>query len=189
MTELEKMQRAKMYIDKLANGIDPLTDTEMTEDKVLNQVRISRCLFYVSEVLGKVIDNGGEIGKKVYVKQQPFYISDEQLSRVEISEDPVGVSIIANRISAVLDENVKKVSAVQISGWLLNEGYLTENIYSGKKRKVTTSKGEMLGIFTVDGISANNIPYKKNIYDKNAQQFVISHIREIENEEGTQVSV
>ena len=189
MTELEKMQRAKMYIDKLANGIDPLTDTEMTEDKVLNQVRISRCLFYVSEVLGKVIDNGGEIGKKVYVKQQPFYISDEQLSRVEISEDPVGVSIIANRISAVLDENVKKVSAVQISGWLLNEGYLTENIYSGKKRKVTTSKGEMLGIFTVDGINSNNIPYKKNIYDKNAQQFVISHIREIENEEGTQVSV
>ena len=32
MTELEKMQRAKMHIDKLANGIDPLTDTaELSE--------------------------------------------------------------------------------------------------------------------------------------------------------------
>ena len=28
MTELEKMQREKMCIDKLANGIDPLTDNE-----------------------------------------------------------------------------------------------------------------------------------------------------------------
>ena len=26
MTELEKIQRAKMYLDKLANGINPLTD-------------------------------------------------------------------------------------------------------------------------------------------------------------------
>lgn len=26
MTELETMQRAKQYIHKLANGIDPLTD-------------------------------------------------------------------------------------------------------------------------------------------------------------------
>lgn len=32
MTELEKMQRAKMYIDKLANGVDPLTDAaELSE--------------------------------------------------------------------------------------------------------------------------------------------------------------
>ena len=26
MTDLETMQRAKMYLDKLANGINPLTD-------------------------------------------------------------------------------------------------------------------------------------------------------------------
>ena len=32
MTELEKMQREKMCIDKLANGIDPLTDAaELSE--------------------------------------------------------------------------------------------------------------------------------------------------------------
>lgn len=36
MTELEKAQRAKIYIDKLANGIDPISDTEMSEDDTLN---------------------------------------------------------------------------------------------------------------------------------------------------------
>ena len=48
MTELETMQRAKMYLDKLARGIDPITDREMPEDAVLNNVRICRCLHYVS---------------------------------------------------------------------------------------------------------------------------------------------
>jgi len=37
------MQRAKMYIDKIANGIDLLTDNEMTDDRRLNDLYISRC--------------------------------------------------------------------------------------------------------------------------------------------------
>lgn len=56
MTELEVMQRAKMYMDKLAQGIDPITGNEMPEDSVLNQVRLARCFFYVSGVLQQVID-------------------------------------------------------------------------------------------------------------------------------------
>ena len=47
MTELETMQRAKMYLDKLARGVDPITDRELPEDTVLNNVRICRCLHYV----------------------------------------------------------------------------------------------------------------------------------------------
>ena len=45
MTELEKIQRAKMYIDKMANGINLITDEQTTDDDTLNNVRVSRCLF------------------------------------------------------------------------------------------------------------------------------------------------
>ena len=38
MTELEIMQHAKVYLDKLAKGIDPLTDREVPEDDVINNV-------------------------------------------------------------------------------------------------------------------------------------------------------
>lgn len=51
MTELETMQRAKMYLDKLAQGIDPISGDEVPEDSVLNNVRLARCFFYVSGVL------------------------------------------------------------------------------------------------------------------------------------------
>ena len=58
-TELEIMIHAKTYLDKLANGINPLTDEVLPETDVVNQVRISRCLFFVSDVLRQVIDKGG----------------------------------------------------------------------------------------------------------------------------------
>ena len=64
MTELETLKRAKMYVDKLANGVNPLNDEHVKDDDVINNVRISRCLFYVSSVLSKVIDNGGEVNQK-----------------------------------------------------------------------------------------------------------------------------
>ena len=45
MTELETMQRAKMYLDKLAQGIDPISGQEIPNDSVLNNVRLARWLF------------------------------------------------------------------------------------------------------------------------------------------------
>ena len=36
MTELEKMQRAKMYIDKMANGINPIDDTPAADSDILS---------------------------------------------------------------------------------------------------------------------------------------------------------
>ena len=51
MTDLEIMQRAKMYLDRLAQGIDPISGQEMPEDTILNQARLARCFSYVSGIL------------------------------------------------------------------------------------------------------------------------------------------
>lgn len=53
MTELEKMQRAKMYIDKLANGINPIDDAAAPENDVINNVRLSRCFSMFLTYCGK----------------------------------------------------------------------------------------------------------------------------------------
>ena len=39
MTELETMRRAKMYMDKLANGINPLNDAPVSESEPLRNMR------------------------------------------------------------------------------------------------------------------------------------------------------
>ena len=74
MTELETMQRAKMYMDKLAQGIDPISDLELPEDSALNNVRLARCFFYVSGILDQVIRNGGQVGT---VEKAEFSITPE----------------------------------------------------------------------------------------------------------------
>ena len=47
MTELEKIVYAKTFIDKLANGINPINDTPIPEGDTVNNVRLSRCFFFV----------------------------------------------------------------------------------------------------------------------------------------------
>lgn len=73
MTELETLQRAKMYMEKLANGINPLDDTMIPDGEVVNQVRLSRCFFYVADVLRQVIDNGGVTAQKKSRKPPLIY--------------------------------------------------------------------------------------------------------------------
>lgn len=85
MTELEIMQRAKMYMDKLAQGIDPISDQEMPEDSVLNNVRLARCFFYVSGVLDQVIACGGNVKK---TPKKDFYVTEEELRRIAVSQEP-----------------------------------------------------------------------------------------------------
>ena len=80
MNDLQTLQRAKLYMDKLSQGIDPISDTECPMDSVLNNVRLARCFFYVSGILDQVIANGGEIGVKV--KKTEFSLTAAQLASV-----------------------------------------------------------------------------------------------------------
>lgn len=51
MTELDIIKHAKGYLDKLAEGVDPLTGAVVSNTDVVKQERISKCLTYVSGVL------------------------------------------------------------------------------------------------------------------------------------------
>ena len=44
MEELEIMQRAKMYLDKLANGIDPISGAKVSDHDCVNQARMRDCV-------------------------------------------------------------------------------------------------------------------------------------------------
>ena len=93
MTELEKIAYAKSFIDKLANGINPLDDTPIPDDDIANNVRLSRCFFYVSDILRQVYENGG-VNKPKRTPKIPFAVSVEQLEKFEYSEEPIPVMIV-----------------------------------------------------------------------------------------------
>lgn len=90
MTELDKIARAKMYLEKLANGVNPLTDKEVAPNDIVNNVRISRCMFYVSDILRQIIENKGKF-KVEMPEQKPFTITLQQLANYEFPDTPIQV--------------------------------------------------------------------------------------------------
>ena len=178
-TELEIMAHAKSYIDSLAGGINPLNGEALPESDIVNQVRISRCLFYVSDVLRQVIENGG-IGKPSSPRMVPFSLTEEQLSRFEYSDSSLTASAILGRINALTeDTRMKKLTYRSVASVLEKEGLLARFTNSqGRMRREPTEKGRMLGI-TMERRSGPNGDYTVVVYDRNAQHFLISHMDQL----------
>lgn len=176
MDNMKIMQRAKIYIEKLANGINPLDATPLPESDIVNNLRISRCLFYVSDVLRQVIENGG-IASKSKLPKSDFYISFEDIQRFPFSDTPIPISEIAKRINSLTEnENMKKIQYRHIADWLISiEMLFVETNPDGKTAKRPTAAGVGLGITTEtrNGMQGN---YTVVLYNRAAQQFIIDNI-------------
>lgn len=178
MTELEVMQRAKMYMDKLARGIDPTTGREVPWDSTLNNPRLGRCFAYVSEVLGRVIDNGGTVGK--VSKTAEFSITPEQLSRVRISDYPVRITeLTQNLYQAVNDPQMKQLSTTKITQWLIDRELMVKQTGpEGKSQRIPTQRGLQMGMSTQRRQSRDG-EYLAVYYDRRMQLFILDHLSEI----------
>ena len=179
-TNLETTLRAKMYIDKLANGIDPITDQEMPQDTVLNHVRLSRCFFYVSDILRQVIENGGEVKQKAKSqKKAPFTINPDEIHKIPISSSSVYITNFCRDITAAANHADEKTFTNKIlTGWLVDNDYLQVTDVGGKTQKSVTAKGKSIGIREEQRESQYG-SYTAILYDTHAQQFIVDHLLNI----------
>ena len=174
MDELQILAHAKNYMDKLAQGINPLTGEPIPEDELINNVRISRCFFYVSDVLGKVLEHGGieVVTARRRSKSSdlpPFHITQEALRSFEYSDEPILVTHIANRVNTLVDtESMKKLSASTILKWLNSIGMVEEvKTETGRKSKRPTVQGNAIGI-AVEFRNGHNGAYQAVTYNRQA---------------------
>lgn len=173
------MQRAKAYIDQLANGINPIDGTCVADSDVINNVRISRCLFYVSDILKQVIDNGGSVSKKKTVKS-PFFLSSEAVNGFRFSKAPITVSEIVKRINSLADsERCCQLKLASVTTWLIEIGALEViTTADGKNTKLPTERGTELGILTEKRMGQRG-EYTVVVYNIEAQRFIIDNIEAI----------
>ena len=176
MTELEKIAYAKSFIDELANGINPIDNQPVAEYDVVNNVRLTRCFFFVSDILRQVIENGGTIPPKKKAKSS-FSITKEQLARYIYSKFLISVSEIAKKINELVDtEHMKQLSYKQLTGWLLSINALTEQLtLNGKSQKRPTEIGKQIGI-SLETRNGINGEYQVVVYNKEAQAFILDNI-------------
>lgn len=176
MTELETLERARMYMEKLANGINPIDGTTVPDEDVINNVRLSRCFFYVADVLRQVIENGGVTQQKKE-KKIPFSLPIEKHGEFAFSKQPIPISEVSKRINDLIeDEKMAKLSYRAIRDWLMEIGMLEEVLDGdGKLTKRPTPQGEKIGI-TVECRVGQNGTYFVVVYHLDAQHFIVDNL-------------
>ena len=175
MTELEIIAHAQAYLEKLAKGINPLTGDEVGENDVVNNVRISRCLFYTADLLKKIVDNKGRF-KVEMPDRKPFAITPEQLARFEYAEYGISITELTKRINALIDTaQMNELKSKAVLEWLVEAGLLTNVIVNNKTRRRPSPQGESIGIFTEER-SGQYGTYEGVFYSPKAQRFSVDNI-------------
>ena len=176
MNDNQKLFKAKSYLDKLANGINPVTNEIVPESDTINNIHISRCLFYISDVLRNVIEGNTGSPKKKSSKA-PFSITAQQLAGYPFTNEPITVTEITKNINALIDaDEMKGLKTTSITNWLIEIDfleYITDE--KGNNHKFPTVKGTQLGILTQERLGMYGT-YKVVLYNSNAQQFILDNI-------------
>ncbi len=186
MKELERIEYAKSFIDKLASGMNPLDDTPISDDNILSDIRISKCFLYVSGILQKeMVREERKQAKAQRSSMRPFFVGQEQLERFEYSSTPISAAEIGRRINWLVRENIElmnmqKFSYRKINYWLRSVGMIEWKPWNnGKSKRFPTAKGEEMGLI-VETLGKNGKIRSPIIYfSEEAQHFIIENIEAV----------
>lgn len=183
MTENEKIAYAKTFIDKMADGINPLDDTPVPDEGLLNNIRINRCLHFVSDVLRRHLE--AERSKvpapPTKTKKLPLRLTREIMENEIISEMPIPISEITRRINcAASPRNMRGLRSLDLSRWLRSIGAIAYQKGRHKKRKKEpTEKGVELGIKFEKMICDSGVTNDLIVYSADAQRMIVEHFAAI----------
>ena len=180
MENNEKIATAKDWIYQLANGINPLNGATLKDDDIVNNIHISRCLFYVADLLGKFPETKK---KTVSSRNIPFEASAIQLDKYNYT-NAITISAFVKEVEKLIPENMKVVNYKIIVQWLIQEGMLIESApdSNGRTYKMATEKGATIGIYC-EQRERNGGNYYVTLYNRDAQIFLLEHLEEISRSE------
>lgn len=167
-----KIKVALDWIKKLANGINPINGSFLPDNDIVNNVHISRCLFFVADLLK---DAGHEKPSSAKQYDADFYLTPEELSQICITEKS-GITMFVKEINKVIPNYMKPLTVTSVTKWLLKRGYLNEIVKEdGRKTKVPTDSGVSLGISTEQRVGSNG-EFTSVVYNANAQKFILENL-------------
>lgn len=178
--ELVKRERAKMYLDKFLQGINPVDEAPIEPNSVIFNPKVRNCFQFLSDYLEEI--NRKEQRRLTKARRvQPFDLTDEEKLHIPIVNDALSVSEFTENINSIVDQvSMKPLKAASINAWLVEKGFLEIVVENGFNKKLPTQAGLQIGILTETrfGIK-NHTEYKAVLYSKEAQQFIADNIGEI----------
>lgn len=185
MEKIQRLQKAKLYLEMLACSMDPTTQ-EFVESGVLQKKEIKDVLKYISTVLEELIENNGEVVKVV----QPikFQVSKLNKQAIILSNEPIRLSSLMARINKQVDtKTMRKLGASKVSRWLIEQGYLANEKVSVVKevsQLTITDSAESFGIVMNNKVDAKTGEIKPCVLlTRKAQEYIVDNLENILAEE------
>lgn len=190
--DMKKLNTAILYLQRIADGNNPVNNMPAEDDAVLNNPNVIRCMYFVKDILEEVRRNNGYIGKRAGKSDKPEFPM-EALAAFTYREDKP-ISKFVEQINEPVDDNVyKKLTYKPILQWLKQNGFLIEQFSQEFSKNITlpTEKGDQIGIRTERTRSAKGVDYLLIIYGKQAQEYIVKNMEDIlakkkSNFEGTE---
>ncbi len=163
------LEKAINNVEKMANGINPLTNEYLPQNSLLNNIEISRSLFCLLDVVKNP-------NKRKNFKAN-FSITRAELDKYAYSED-LSLTEFAKYINSLkIANDTKELKYSDLAKWLINIGMLIEVEEFNKKRKIPTEDGKNIGMYTTvrNGYYGS---YEIVLYNKEAQNFIIDNFED-----------
>jgi len=180
--DAERVVVLQIVMESLSKGVDPTSNIAFPNDTILNSKVLKECFKEASGIFSYIEENIDAINnmplRKVTNTKIPFSIRDDELSLIPLSDLPISISRFVFFINdSCKRKDMKKLRATQITSWLTNHGYLEEiECNNGEFCKSATEQGNRIGITSVAKMNSRCEKYITNLYDINAQQFILSNV-------------
>ncbi len=193
MEKIELIQRAKMYIKMLSDGVHPITGQEIPEDSALMDVKVKRCFAFISQILDEYVELSEKVEKLerekekntiVVAKKLEFAITPEQCESIKLSKEPITVLSFMKNINSVIDsDSMEKLSSTRINQWLTNRGLVTTEKVPAVVNKTVykpSDRAIKMGIIEEETIDKKSGEVKTQIkLGESAQLFIIENLEDI----------
>ena len=185
------------FAEKMKDGLDPTTGIDFDGDTILKSTSVKRYNRKIAEILRDIIrsidasriydyNNTGK-GK---IRKIGYTLSKEEKQSFTYESEHVSISKLVYYMNSCCEPYMKKIHATDITAYLEYHGYLeTKTMMDGRNYKVATEKGKEIGIINEKRKNKYGNDYSVNMYNKNAQKFIVDNIEKILNSEKIDVNI
>ena len=162
MTELEKIEYTRMFVQTLSLGVDPMTGEPVPDGELLHHTRVKGCLTYVCELLNRL---------KPFVEEEEHFFA--------FSDVPVGIAELRRRLIEFLPKEIALGMKIRdLWSWLAENGLIEFIQVEEKMRKEPTELGREIGITTIFREYRGKI-YHSIGFSHAAQEFITDNIQSL----------
>ena len=185
MLDINKLRNAYKVINQLSQNKNPFAEEELTLE-IVQSAEVQAALKDAAEVIavyGKIMNlvsqstNFSVAGAKS--QKEDFSVTPEEIAQLKPAEMPLSISFVVKNINesipAIVNEQMRKLTAPGLGRWLMSMGYL--QMADNGKNKVASEKGVALGIVTEQRESQySSEGYYVNYYPQTVQQFIFDNL-------------